>query len=95
MTILTQLTKPALKKQMRRLEKAILKSKREFLTNEVNERKYLFIYLVDRYQEIEATYDEFMRRYSYPPEVTIPSKMNADNEASKEPGYRWDLKGRN
>ena len=95
MTILTELTKPALRKQMRKLEKAILKVKTEFLSNEVNDAEHLDKHLEDMYFEIEPIYTEIKRRCAKPLEVTIPSKMNADSEPSKEPAYQWELKGGN
>jgi len=102
MTILTELTKPALKKQMRKFERAILKAKGEFVSNEVNHIENVWVYtthkdlyLVDVYQEIEPTYMEIKRRFAKPREVTIPSKMNTDSEHSKETGYRWDYKKQN
>lgn len=96
MTILSELTKPALKKQMRKLERAIKIKFHVFLFNEVNDNhcEILDKWLVDEYQEIEATYNEVMRRYKKPIEVTIMSKVKTDNEASRQ--YRehisqWDL----
>lgn len=84
----TRITKSALIERMLAYEPVILKAKDEFLSNEINHSQDIWIhtehqdlYLVDFYQEIEWTYNEIKDRYKKPLEVTIPSKINADNKS--------------
>ena len=102
MTVLKLLGKPALKRQIKKMERVIERERNVFRCDESNLTENVEAYaehldacLVDSYQEIEATYRVFMKKYSYPAEVTIMSKVETDEVASME--YmahisHWDIK---
>lgn len=79
---MTRLSKPALKNKMRAHEETIKKLETEFLSNEINENKDLWLEKI--FEDAEPIYMEITSRYSKPLEVTIRSKIGSEQRWSKE-----------